>query len=60
MDSITLRFSFKSACLLYDILESSLKLVMGGGQSPEVSVSLQDGDHDLVNLIHSLKQPALS
>lgn len=45
--------------LLEDVIKGSLQFVMRGCQFSEIPVSLQDGDDDLVDLIHCLVETAL-
>ena len=45
--------------LANDAVKGLLQLFMGGGQLPKVSMSFQDRDHQLVDLINSLVQSSL-
>lgn len=45
--------------LLKDVIKGSLQFVMSGRQFSEIPVSLQDGDDDLVDLIHCLIETTL-
>lgn len=45
--------------LANDAVKGLLQLFMGGGQLPEVSMSFQDGDDQLVDFINRLVQSSL-
>lgn len=45
--------------LAEDVVEGLLQLVVRAGQLPEVAVRFQDGDDQLVDLIHRLIQASL-